>query len=105
MLSPVLDVCFAPALEEVARLLVLVRKGCVEQQQILSKVRARQEVVSTSKISWDMYHLKPSERVLLQHENRDYASGWYRFLQIYDRILLVLRFAAMLCFQSGFTRM
>jgi hypothetical protein len=102
VISPVLDVCSAPALEEIARLLVLVRRGCVVQRQILSEVRATKEVVSTSKISWDMYHLKPSERVLLQHENRDYASGWYRFLQIYDRIFACVEIRSCVVFPIGF---
>lgn len=103
VISSVLDISFPPALEEAARLLVIIRTSSLEQQKLLKGGKnAMVQQVETSKISWEMYHLKPVERVLVQHEDRARAVGWCRFLHIYDKVFSSREIRDSVVFPLGF---
>lgn len=101
-LSPVLDVALPVAMAEAARLLVVIRQACLEQQQLLQARRPAVEA-DVFRLSVERYHLKPAEHVLLQHAERSYAAGWCRFLHIHDKIFSCAAIREHVVFPLGFS--
>ncbi len=96
------DVTLPVAMDEAARLLVVIRQACLEQQ-LLRTANRPAAVAETFELSVKRYHLKPAEHVLLQHKERDYAAGWCRFLQVCDQIFSCAEIREHVVFPLGFS--